>query len=65
MALWARIRPEEAEPEVYGDPTFEGENEVWPDFHPSDEDLSLGAPDSRHNPEGRGRRRHPSSVSRP
>jgi len=25
--------------------TVEGENEVWPDFHPSDEDLSLGTPD--------------------
>jgi hypothetical protein len=25
--------------------TVEGENEVWPDCHPSDDDLSLGSPD--------------------
>jgi hypothetical protein len=48
--------------------TVEDENEVWPDchpsdddlslgtpdFHPSDDDLSLGTPDFRRNPKGRG-----------
>jgi hypothetical protein len=40
MALRAKIRPDEAEPEGYGGSTVEGENEVWPDF--------------RRNPKGRG-----------
>jgi hypothetical protein len=40
MALRAKIGPDEAEPEGCGDPTVEGENEVWPDF--------------RRNPKGRG-----------
>jgi hypothetical protein len=41
MALRAKTRPDEAEPEGCGGSTVEGVNEVWPDFHPSDEDLSL------------------------
>jgi len=40
MALRAKIRPDEAEPEGCGGSTVEGENEVWPDF--------------RRNPKGRG-----------
>jgi len=32
MALRAKIRPDEAEPEGCGDPTAEGKNEVWADF---------------------------------
>jgi len=40
VALRAKIRPDEAEPEGCGGPTVEGENEVWPDF--------------RRNPSGRG-----------
>jgi hypothetical protein len=42
--------PDEAQPEVCGGPTVEGENKVWPDFHPNDEDPSLGSPDLRRNP---------------
>ena len=41
-ALRAKIRPDEAEPEGCGGSTVEGENEVWPDFHPSDKKPSPG-----------------------
>ena len=54
VALPAKIRPDEAESEGCGGSTVEGENEIWPDFHPSDEDLSLGTPDFRSSPKGRG-----------
>jgi hypothetical protein len=54
MALRAKIRPDKAEPEDCGYSTIEGENAVWPDFHPSDMDPSLGTPDLRRNPKGRG-----------
>ncbi|MGA3159651.1 MAG: hypothetical protein ABSC77_00425 [Terracidiphilus sp.] len=54
MALRVKIGPDEAEPEGCGGSTVEGENEVWPDFHPSDEDQSLGTPDFRRSPKGRG-----------
>jgi len=54
MALRQKIRPDEAESEGCGGSTVEGENEVWPDFHPSDKDPSLGTPDFRCNPKGRG-----------
>jgi hypothetical protein len=50
VALRAKIGPDEAEPEGCGGSTAEGENEVWPDFHPSDKDASLGTPDFRRNP---------------
>jgi hypothetical protein len=54
MALRTKIGPNQAEPEGCGGSTVEGENEVWLDFHPSDQDLSLGTPDFRRNPSGRG-----------
>jgi hypothetical protein len=41
MALRAKIRLDEAEPEGFGGSKVEGENEVWPDL--------------RRNPKGRGR----------
>ena len=49
-----KIGPDEAEPEGFGGSRVEGDNEVWADFHPSDEDLSLETPDFLHNPKGRG-----------
>src|SRR5271165_2513735 len=52
--LRAKIGPDEAEPEGCGGSTVEGENEVWPDFHPNDKGPSLGTPDLRRNPSGRG-----------
>jgi hypothetical protein len=30
--LREKIGPDEADPEGFGDPKVEGENEVWPDF---------------------------------
>ena len=39
-------------PENRGDPTIEGENEVWPDFHPSD--FVVGDPGFAPQPEGTG-----------
>ncbi|MGB7265970.1 MAG: hypothetical protein WBC92_10690 [Terracidiphilus sp.] len=39
------IGPDEAEAEGFGGTKVEAENEVWPDFHPSDTKPSPGAPD--------------------
>ncbi|HEY3628919.1 MAG TPA: hypothetical protein VGL00_21695 [Terracidiphilus sp.] len=55
MALREKIGSDEAEPEGCGGSTAQDDNEVWPDFHPSDEDLSPGTPDFHRNPKGRGR----------
>src|ERR1022692_1188686 len=66
MALRAKIGPDRGpcrqvfvcgvetrlEPENRGDPTIEGENEVWPDFHPSD--FVVGDPGFAPQPEGTG-----------
>jgi hypothetical protein len=54
VALRGKIGPDEAEPEGFGGSKVEGDNEVWPDFHPSDEIPSLGTPDFTRNPKGRG-----------
>jgi hypothetical protein len=45
MALRANIAPDEAEPAGFGGPKVKGDNKVWRDFHPSDQDPSLGTPD--------------------
>ncbi len=43
------IGPDEAEAEGFGGTKVEAENEVWPDFHPSDTKPSPGAPDLRRS----------------
>jgi hypothetical protein len=54
MALRAKNRPDETESAGFGDSKLKDDNEVWAVFHPSNEDLSLGAPGFRRNPKGRG-----------
>jgi hypothetical protein len=43
--LPAKIRSDEAESAGFGGSKLQDDNEVSADFHPSDEDLSLGTPE--------------------
>ncbi len=69
MALRAKIRPDypgpqgqvfvlgvetRPSPRMVAIPLSSGENTVCLDFHPSNMDPSLGTPDLRRNPKGRG-----------
>ncbi|MGB6727731.1 MAG: hypothetical protein WBE74_17715, partial [Terracidiphilus sp.] len=45
---------DEAEDEGFGGSKAEDDNEVSHDFHPSDQDPSLGTPDLRRDPKGWG-----------
>jgi hypothetical protein len=54
MALRAKMRLDEAESAGFGCSKHKDDNEVWADFHPSDEDLSLGTPVFSPQPFGTG-----------
>jgi hypothetical protein len=43
--LLAKVRSHEAESAGFGGSKLKDDNEVSADFHPSDEDLSLGTPE--------------------